>query len=41
MGHWGSGSCFPDGEGGLSLDYTTTRAYKEVNIKAPNKAKIK
>ena len=41
MGHWGSGSCFSDGEGGLSLDYTTTRASKKVNIKAPNKAKIK
>ena len=41
MGHWASGSCYSDGEGGLSLDYTATRASKKLNIKAPNKAKIK
>ena len=40
MGHWGSGSCFSDRKGGLSLDYTTTRTSKKVNIKAPNKPKI-
>ena len=38
LGQW---ILFFDREGGLSLDYTTTRASKKVNIKAPNKAKIK
>ena len=40
MGHWASGSCYSDGEGGLSLDYTATRASKKVNIKAHNIAQV-